>query len=91
MNVVMKFGGTSLADADAMSRVIGIVTRHLECNPTDRPPVVVVSALSKVTDRLIEAARLAGNGDADEAARAAGRLPGSGTWASPLRSLGPTG
>ena len=74
MNVVMKFGGTSVADAEGMSRVIGIVTRHLESNPTDRPPVVVVSALSKVTDRLIEAGRLAGNGEADEAAKLLGDL-----------------
>src|SRR5688572_33337183 len=64
----MKFGGTSVADAEAMSRVIGILRRHLESNPGERPPVVVVSALSKVTDRLIEAGRLAGNGEADEAA-----------------------
>jgi aspartate kinase len=70
----MKFGGTSVADADAMSRVIGIITRHLESNPTDRPPLVVVSALSKVTDRLIEAGRLAGNGEADEAAKLLGDL-----------------
>ena len=70
----MKFGGTSVADADAMSRVIGIITRHLESNPTDRPPLVVVSALSKVTDRLIEAGRLAGNGEADEAAKLLGGL-----------------
>ena len=70
----MKFGGTSVADADAMGRVIGIVTRHLESNPTDRPPLVVVSALSKVTDRLIEAGRLAGNGEADEAAKLLGDL-----------------
>jgi aspartate kinase len=70
----MKFGGTSVADADAMGRVIGIVTRHLESNPTDRPPLVVVSALSKVTDRLIEAGRLAGNGEADEAAKLLGGL-----------------
>jgi aspartate kinase len=70
----MKFGGTSVADADAMSRVIGIITRHLESNPTDRPPLVVVSALSKVTDRLIEAGRLAGHGEADEAAKLLGDL-----------------
>jgi aspartate kinase len=70
----MKFGGTSVADADAMSRVIGIITRHLESNPTDRPPLVVVSALSKVTDRLIEAGRLAGTGEADEAAKLLGDL-----------------
>ncbi len=65
----MKFGGTSVADADAMSRVSAIVRGELERNPNDPPPVVVVSAMSKVTDRLIETARLAGQGDADGAAR----------------------
>src|SRR5262245_29017498 len=65
----MKFGGTSVADAEAMRRVIGIVKRQLESNPDDRPPVVVVSAMSKVTDRLVETSRLAGTGDADGAAR----------------------
>ena len=74
MNVVMKFGGTSVADADAMGRVIGVVRRHLESNPAGRPPVVVVSALSKVTDRLIEAGRLAGDGNADQAATLLGDL-----------------
>jgi aspartate kinase len=65
----MKFGGTSVADAEAMSRVIGIVRRQWADNHGDRPPVVVVSAMSKVTDRLVETARLAGNGDVDAAAQ----------------------
>ena len=65
MNVVMKFGGTSVADAEAMGRVIGIVRRQLAASPDDNPPVVVVSAMSKVTDRLIETGRLTGIGDAD--------------------------
>jgi aspartate kinase len=69
VNVVMKFGGTSVADADAMERVIGIVRRQLAASPDDRPPVVVVSAMSKVTDRLIETGRLTGIGDADAAAQ----------------------
>jgi aspartate kinase len=69
VTVVMKFGGTSVADPDAMSRVIGIVRRQLDASPGQRPPVVVVSAMSKVTDRLIETGRLAGIGDADAAAR----------------------
>jgi aspartate kinase len=64
----MKFGGTSVADAEAMSRVTGIVTRQLAFDPADRPPLVVVSALSKVTDRLIEVGRLAGLGEGDQAA-----------------------
>ena len=69
MNVVMKFGGTSVADADAMGRVIAIVRRQLDASPGDNPPVVVVSAMSKVTDRLIETGRLTGIGDADAAAQ----------------------
>jgi aspartate kinase len=69
VNVIMKFGGTSVADADAMSRVINIVRQQLGNNPNDKPPVVVVSAMSKVTDRLVETGRLAGERKADEAAQ----------------------
>jgi aspartate kinase len=69
VNVIMKFGGTSVADAEAMNRVTAIVRRQLDANPDDPPPVVVVSAMSKVTDRLIETARQAGQGDGDQAAR----------------------
>ena len=58
----MKFGGTSVQDAEAMTRVINIVKKQWADNPDDAPPVVVVSAMSKVTDRLIEAGRLAGMG-----------------------------
>lgn len=43
----MKFGGTSVANYEAISRTIGIIKGRL-----DRKPVVVVSALSKVTDTL---------------------------------------
>ena len=68
MNVIMKFGGTSVADAEAMNRVIGIVTQELQTSAPGKPPAVVVSAMSKVTDRLIETGRLAGEGDADGAA-----------------------
>jgi aspartate kinase len=68
VNVVMKFGGTSVADAAAMNRVIGIVRDQLDRHPADRPPVVVVSAMSKVTDRLIESGRLASEGEGDQAA-----------------------
>jgi len=64
----MKFGGTSVADAEAMKRVIGIVRRQHDRHPGDKLPVVVVSAMSKVTDRLIETGRLAGVGRGDEAA-----------------------
>jgi aspartate kinase len=45
------------------------VRRQWAANPDDRPPVVVVSAMSKVTDRLVETARLTGERQADEAAK----------------------
>jgi aspartate kinase len=61
--VVMKFGGTSVADAEAMTRVVNIVRRQREAQPDAAPPVVVVSALSKVTDGLIRTADFARNGD----------------------------
>jgi aspartate kinase len=69
VNVIMKFGGTSVADADAMNRVIAIVRQQIAANPNDKLPVVVVSAMSKVTDRLIETGRLAGIGDVEGAAK----------------------
>jgi aspartate kinase len=56
--VVMKFGGSSVADATAMGRVVSIVAAERD---RGRAPVVVVSALGGVTDRLLalaEAARM---------------------------------
>src|SRR5215831_14199411 len=65
----MKFGGTSVADAEAMTRVVNIVRRQWETPPKgSKPPVVVVSALSKVTDGLIRTADLARNGESQKAA-----------------------
>ena len=62
--IVMKFGGTSVKDAEAVRRVVQVVGRER------RPRLVVVSALSKVTDALLEAARLAEQGDATAARQA---------------------
>ena len=68
-SAVMKFGGTSVADADAMARVVKIVRAQWQSQPqSGKPPVVVVSALSKVTDGLIRAAGLARSGDAEKSA-----------------------
>jgi aspartokinase len=47
----MKFGGTSVANNEAISRTIEIIRTKL-----DEKPVVVVSALSKVTDLLYKIA-----------------------------------
>jgi aspartate kinase len=67
----MKFGGTSVADASAIGRVAGIVRRQRDSQPDPEPaPVVVVSALGGVTDRLVEVARLAEAGDGASAALA---------------------
>lgn len=55
--VVMKFGGTSVGDDAAIRRLIAIVQGHL-----DARPVVVVSALAKVTDQLLEAGQMAAQG-----------------------------
>ena len=63
----MKFGGTSVADADAISRVLTIIRRQSERSA--KLPVVVVSAMSKVTDRLVEAGRLVADGDGNGAAK----------------------
>jgi aspartate kinase len=65
----MKFGGTSVADVAAMTRVIDIVRSQWKSQEDGtRPPVVVVSALSKVTDGLIRTTEFARSGDAPKAA-----------------------
>ena len=62
----MKFGGTSVADPDAINRLIGIVRQQQA--KTRSAPVVVVSALAKVTDSLVAIAQLAEDGASDQAA-----------------------
>jgi aspartate kinase len=58
----MKFGGTSVGDVNAFERVIRIVTNHAGSSP-----VIVVSAMTKVTDALLAAFGAARNGDFDGA------------------------
>jgi aspartate kinase len=60
--IVMKFGGTSVENATAISRAAKIVSSRVVENP-----VVVVSAMAKVTDQLVAMANYAGRGDADTA------------------------
>lgn len=58
--VVMKFGGTSVGDAQCFANVQEIIARAMR----ERPPVVVVvSAMSTVTESLLAAARLAAAGE----------------------------
>ncbi len=70
----MKFGGTSVADAPAIARVVAIVCRQLDSQAGARPPVVVVSAMAGVTDRLLAAAHLAEEGETDRAVRSLDEL-----------------
>jgi aspartate kinase len=60
--IVMKFGGTSVEDAAAIDRGAAIVRSRV-----DEHPVVVVSALAKVTDQLVAMSQAAGAGNRDEA------------------------
>ena len=55
--IVMKFGGTSVADAERIAAAAEIVRGRLS-----RGPVVVVSALAGVTDLLVRAVALAREG-----------------------------
>lgn len=52
---ILKFGGSSVANAENIQKTIQIIKNQSLENPT----IVVVSALSGVTDSLIEAANLA--------------------------------
>src|SRR6202046_3243126 len=56
--IVMKFGGTSVESSDAIARLACTVKSQLA-----RQPVVVVSALGKTTNRLLEFAEHARRGE----------------------------
>ncbi|HET7442244.1 MAG TPA: lysine-sensitive aspartokinase 3 [Terriglobales bacterium] len=58
--IVMKFGGTSVEDAAAIERVAQIVRRRKK-----DAPVVVVSALAKITDQLVQVGQQAASGDCE--------------------------
>jgi aspartate kinase len=63
--VVQKFGGTSVADPEAIQRLIQIVW---DARSRDgRGPAVVVSAMSGVTDALLGVAAAAGGGRVEDA------------------------
>ena len=60
--IVLKFGGTSVADLAAIDRAVSIVRSRLA-----RGPVVVVSALAGTTNVLLKAAHDAARGDRETA------------------------
>ncbi|MGA2536230.1 MAG: lysine-sensitive aspartokinase 3 [Terracidiphilus sp.] len=69
--VVMKFGGTSVEDPAAISRTAAIVAGRVA---QGKRPVVVVSAMAKVTDQLLRAAAAAASGDRTGALAISSRL-----------------
>jgi aspartate kinase len=69
--VVMKFGGTSVEDAAAIGRTAAIVAGRVA---NGKSPVVVVSAMAKVTDQLLRAAAAASDGDRTGALAISSRL-----------------
>ena len=56
--IVCKFGGTSVADAAAISRVVDVIISKI-----DSRPVVVVSALGGATNVLLDLAHKAASGE----------------------------
>ena len=56
---VLKFGGSSVGSAEAIAKVVAIVTERIKKAPT----IVVVSAMSGVTDQLLMLAQSASQGN----------------------------
>ena len=69
--VVMKFGGTSVEDPAAIERTASIVAGRVSMG---KHPVVVVSAMAKVTDQLLRCAAAASSGDRTGALAISSRL-----------------
>jgi aspartate kinase len=67
----MKFGGTSVEDPAAIARTASIVAGRVALG---KRPVVVVSAMAKVTDQLLRAAEAASRGDRAGALAISSRL-----------------
>ena len=69
--IVMKFGGTSVADQAAIQRLISIVRAARQAALVEsqdwRGPVIVVSALGGATDKFLRAAADAGAGNSEGA------------------------
>ncbi|HWG20961.1 MAG TPA: lysine-sensitive aspartokinase 3 [Terracidiphilus sp.] len=69
--VVMKFGGTSVEDPAAILRTAAIVAGRVT---SSNNPVVIVSAMAKVTDQLLRCAAAASQGDRTGALAISSRL-----------------
>jgi aspartate kinase len=60
--IVCKFGGTSVQDAEAMTRLAQIIRARIK-----KQPVVVASAMGKTTNHLLEVAQTAAKGKRQDA------------------------
>jgi aspartate kinase len=69
--VVMKFGGTSVEDPAAINRTASIVAGRVAAG---KHPVVIVSAMARVTDQLLRCAGAASLGDRTGALAISSRL-----------------
>lgn len=69
MSLVMKFGGSSVADADCLRQVAALVETALP-----QAPLVVLSAMGRTTNALFEAAAQAERGDLEGALATLGRI-----------------
>src|SRR5688572_30969116 len=56
---VLKFGGSSVATAENIKKVISVIKQKITTGKT----IVVVSALGGVTDLLLQCSKLASGGD----------------------------
>jgi aspartate kinase len=69
--VVMKFGGTSVEDPAAIARTASIVEGRVAAG---KKPIVVVSAMARVTDQLLRCAASSAAGDRTGALAISSRL-----------------
>jgi aspartate kinase len=70
---VLKFGGTSVGNGERISRVASIIVDTMKCSESHFP-VVVVSAMSGVTDQLLRIAKHACNGEISACAQELDKL-----------------
>ncbi|MCL1818651.1 MAG: lysine-sensitive aspartokinase 3 [Spirochaetaceae bacterium] len=75
--IVLKFGGTSVQGPAMIDRALDIAASRLE-----KAPVLVSSAMAKVTDALIKITRTAADGDAQAAEKAVQEIIGRHTAAA---------
>ncbi|MDR3201384.1 MAG: hypothetical protein LBT68_07975 [Spirochaetales bacterium] len=67
--IVLKFGGTSVQGPDMINRALDIAASRM-----DKAPILVSSAMAKVTDGLIKATQTAVSGDGEGAMKAANEI-----------------